>query len=66
LTQQSEDFNPLTSSKTTLATFQNPFGFSLQVVQASENITIGFNGADAAAVRLFSLPSSIVADRLVP
>ncbi|KAF8586733.1 hypothetical protein K439DRAFT_1631457 [Ramaria rubella] len=52
LTEQSEDFKPLTSSKTTLATFQNPFGFSLQVVQASEDITISFNGADAASLKI--------------
>ncbi|GJJ06156.1 hypothetical protein Clacol_000345 [Clathrus columnatus] len=52
LVQSSEDFKPLTSSKTTVATFTNPFGFSLQVIQAAQDITIDFNGADTAQLNL--------------
>lgn len=47
---QDEAFSPLASSNFTLATYKNPFGFSLQVVQASENITITSGGVSVAEV----------------
>ena len=53
MTEQSEAFEPLASSQHTLATYKNPFGFSLQVVQAAEDIIIGAGGQDAAEVRPF-------------
>lgn len=34
MTDASEAFAPLTSTKDTLATFKNPFGFSLKVLSA--------------------------------
>ncbi|KAF8522599.1 hypothetical protein BU17DRAFT_86869 [Hysterangium stoloniferum] len=34
----------------TAATFKNPFGLSLQVIRSAQDITIGFDGADAASV----------------
>jgi hypothetical protein len=51
MTEQSEAFEPLTSSQHILATYINPFGFSLQVVQATEDIILGAGGQDAAEVR---------------
>jgi hypothetical protein len=51
MTDSGEAFAPLASSKDTLATYQNPFGFSLQVIQASANITLGAGGISAAQVR---------------
>lgn len=53
LTEQSEAFAPLASSQHTLATYKNPFGFSLQVVQAAEDIILGEGGKDAAEVCSF-------------
>ena len=53
MTEQSEAFEPLASSQHALATYKNPFGFSLQVVQAAEDIMIGAGGHDAAEVRPF-------------
>jgi hypothetical protein len=50
MTEQSETFAPLASSHDTLATYQNPFGFSLQVVQASEDINLVASGSDVAEV----------------
>jgi hypothetical protein len=46
MTEQSEALGPLASSQYILATYKNPFGFSLQVVQAAEDIII----EDAAEV----------------
>jgi hypothetical protein len=43
----------LASSQHTLATYKNPFGFSLQVVQAAEDIILGAGGQDAAEVYYF-------------
>lgn len=51
MTGQSEAFEPLASSQHTLATYKNPFGFSLQVVQAAEDIVLGAGDQDAAEVR---------------
>lgn len=53
VTEQSEAFAPLASSQHTLATYKNPFGFSLQVVQAAEDIILGEGGKDAAEVCSF-------------
>ena len=50
MTEQSEAFAPPSSSKNTLATYKNPFGFSLQVIESGENITIAYGGADVASV----------------
>ena len=53
MTEQSEVFAPLVSSQHTLATYKNPFGFSLRVVQAAEDIILGDNGQNAAEVCSF-------------
>ena len=50
MTEHSEAFAPLASSQHTLATYKNPFGFSLQVVQAAEDIILGEGGQDVAEV----------------
>ena len=50
MTEQSEAFAPLASSQHTLATYKNPFGFALQVVQAALDIILGEDGQDAAEV----------------
>ena len=55
MTEQSEAFAPLASSQHTLATYKNPFGFSLRVVQAAEDIILGEDGQNAAEVCLFFL-----------
>ena len=55
MTEQSEAFAPLASSLHTLATYKNPFGFSLQVVQAAEDIILGESGQNAAEVCPFFL-----------
>lgn len=51
MTEDSEAFAPLASSEHTLAEFKNPFGFSLQVVDSGENITLSSDGTDIAEVR---------------
>ena len=45
---QDQQFAPPTSSKFTLAKYKNPFGFSLQVVQSGQNITLGSGGTSVA------------------
>jgi hypothetical protein len=62
MTEQSEAFQPLASSQHTLATYKNPFGFSLQVVQAAENISLGAGGQEAAEVHSFLSTSSSRSD----
>ncbi|KAI0072486.1 hypothetical protein K474DRAFT_1678619 [Panus rudis PR-1116 ss-1] len=52
MTSQDEAFAPLSSSQNTLATYKNPFGFSLQVVQSGENITLKHGGSDVATLNL--------------
>ena len=52
ITSQDEAFAPVTSSQHTLATYKNPFGFSLQVVQSGENITLSYSGSDVATLNL--------------
>lgn len=48
---QNQAFQPLASSNFTLAKYKNPFGFSLQVIEAGEDITLNSGGVDAADVR---------------
>ncbi|THH12496.1 hypothetical protein EW146_g7640 [Bondarzewia mesenterica] len=55
--EQSEAFAPLASSKHTLAKYKNPFGFSLEVVQAAEDITLSTSGVDIADLRLPNAPT---------
>ena len=52
VTMQTQDqtFAPPSSSNNTLAVYKNPFGFSLQVTAASEDITIGSHGVSIAKV----------------
>ncbi|TFY74322.1 hypothetical protein EWM64_g9690, partial [Hericium alpestre] len=50
--EQGEAFAPHASSQHTLAEYKNPFGFSLQVVQSSEDITLAVQGADVAELKL--------------
>ena len=52
MTEESEAFAPIASSQTVVAQYKNPFGFSLQVVQSSENITLVSGGIGAAEVRI--------------
>ncbi|KAA1471743.1 hypothetical protein DENSPDRAFT_133322 [Dentipellis sp. KUC8613] len=47
-----EAFAPLASSQNTMAEYKNPFGFSLQVVKAAEDITLAAQGTDIAALKL--------------
>lgn len=49
---QDEAFAPLTSSDFTLAKYKNPFGFSLQVVAAAEELLISDLGLDIATVNV--------------
>lgn len=53
MTTQDEAYAPLASSKNTLATYANPFGFSLQVIQSATNITLGADGVDVAQVLFY-------------
>ncbi|EJD03283.1 uncharacterized protein FOMMEDRAFT_168292 [Fomitiporia mediterranea MF3/22] len=56
---QDQAFAPLTSSKTTLATYKNPFGFSLQVIESGENITLkDSGGTGVAALNLPRAPAN--------
>ncbi|KAI0739355.1 hypothetical protein C8Q80DRAFT_1123812 [Daedaleopsis nitida] len=52
MTEQSQAFAPIASSKHILAQYKNPFGFSLQVVKSGEDITLGSQGADVAQLTL--------------
>jgi hypothetical protein len=53
VTMQTPDqaFTPLASSQSTVAQYKNPFGFSLQVTEASEDIILSSGGTDIAEVR---------------
>lgn len=50
-----EAFAPLVGSTDTLATYKNPFGFSLQVIESAVDLTIGFadNGTQIGTVSSF-------------
>ena len=50
ITSQDEAFAPDTSSTFTLAQYKNPFGFSLQVIESGENITLSSGGTAVAEV----------------
>ncbi|KAH9038716.1 hypothetical protein EDB85DRAFT_2072661 [Lactarius pseudohatsudake] len=52
MTEQNQIFAPLASSQHTLATYKNPFGFSLQVIQSAEDIFLGASGSDVAELKL--------------
>lgn len=55
VTLQSADqtFAPPTSSRNTLATYKNPFGFSLQVFEAAQNIVMtSLDGTEIASLAL--------------
>ncbi|KAI5120964.1 hypothetical protein M0805_006636 [Coniferiporia weirii] len=56
MTDQDEAFAPLASSNHTLATYKNPFGFSLAVVQSSQNLTIASGGTSIAELDLPDVP----------
>ena len=49
MSDSGEAYSPLSSSKSTVAVYANPFGFSLQVVQSAEDIKIS-SGGDVASV----------------
>lgn len=49
MTDKGEAYGPLSSSRSTVAVYANPFGFSLQVVESAEDIKIS-NGGDVASV----------------
>ncbi|KAL5507074.1 hypothetical protein ACEPAH_6530 [Sanghuangporus vaninii] len=49
MTSQEQAFAPTTSSQNTLATYRNPFGFSLQVVASGQNITLTDTGGTGFA-----------------
>lgn len=55
---RSEDqaFAPPSSSNETLAVYKNPFGFSLQVVEAGQDIIIASHGLDMAQLKLPQAP----------
>ncbi|KIM45161.1 hypothetical protein M413DRAFT_332807 [Hebeloma cylindrosporum] len=48
LKSQDQAFSPPTSSQHTVAKYKNPFGFSLQVVEAGQTIIMGSHGVDIA------------------
>ncbi|TFK54041.1 hypothetical protein OE88DRAFT_1732763 [Heliocybe sulcata] len=48
MTEDDQTWSPLASSNQTVAQYKNPFGFSLQVVQSGENITLSSGGTDVA------------------
>ncbi|KAF9222628.1 hypothetical protein BS17DRAFT_802839 [Gyrodon lividus] len=49
---QDETFAPLSGSNDTMAEYKNPFGFSLQVIQSSVNMTLAAGGKAAAELNL--------------
>ena len=53
MTEEDEAFAPIASSQSVVAQFKNPFGFSLQVVQSSGNITLVGGGIGAAEVGVY-------------
>ena len=53
MTEEDEAFAPIASSQSVVAQFKNPFGFSLQVVQSSGNITLVSGGIGAAEVGVY-------------
>ncbi|KAG7446409.1 uncharacterized protein BT62DRAFT_931852 [Guyanagaster necrorhizus] len=60
VTLQSDDqtWAPLTGSRNTTATYKNPFGFSLQVFEAAQNIVM--TSSDGTEIASLTLPKSTV------
>jgi hypothetical protein len=56
--QQSQAFSPVASSLHTLAQYRNPFGFSLQVTESGETLTIVSDGINVAQLVVPSAPVS--------
>ncbi|KAI0773181.1 hypothetical protein BD413DRAFT_603560 [Trametes elegans] len=56
MTEPSEAFVPKASSKHVLAQYKNPFGFSLQVIEGAEDITLASGGTDVAELKLPQAP----------
>jgi len=50
-------FAPPTSSEFTLAKYKNPFGFSLQVIAAGQNLVLNSHGVDIAQLNLPKVPA---------
>ncbi|KAF9264250.1 hypothetical protein L218DRAFT_258531 [Marasmius fiardii PR-910] len=57
LTNPDQAFVPLTSANDTLARYKNPFGFSLQVIEAGQQIFLSSGGTDAAKLTLPKAPA---------
>ncbi|KIL68938.1 hypothetical protein M378DRAFT_21838 [Amanita muscaria Koide BX008] len=49
---QEQAFMPLMSSNNTLAKYQTPFGFTLQIITISLNLTVKFLGMDIAQLKI--------------
>ncbi|KAJ3838704.1 hypothetical protein F5878DRAFT_725102 [Lentinula raphanica] len=52
LDDDSEAYDPATGSNLTSATYKNPFGFSLQVIQSATDIILSSSGVDIAELVL--------------
>ncbi|KAL1943642.1 hypothetical protein VTO73DRAFT_4087 [Trametes versicolor] len=52
MTEQDQAFAPGASSQHVLAQYKNPFGFSLQVIEGAEDITLATGGTDVAELKL--------------
>ncbi|KAG5646292.1 hypothetical protein DXG03_003889 [Asterophora parasitica] len=50
-------FAPPASSNYTLAKYKNPFGFSLQVIEAGQNLILDSHGTDIAQLTLPKIPA---------
>jgi hypothetical protein len=50
MTQDGQAYAPPASSQHTVAQYKNPFGFSLQVIQSAQDITIASGGTKVATV----------------
>ncbi|PPQ99716.1 hypothetical protein CVT24_009699 [Panaeolus cyanescens] len=57
LLTQDQTFAPPTSSSNTVAQYRNPFGFSLQVIQAAQDIILGSHGTQIAELKIPSAPA---------
>ncbi|KAK0542857.1 hypothetical protein OC846_006614, partial [Tilletia horrida] len=54
----SDSYSLPSSSKSTVATFANPFNFSLTPIQASTDITIIYNGVNTASLNLGNIDTA--------
>ncbi|KAF5386260.1 hypothetical protein D9615_002421 [Tricholomella constricta] len=57
LEKPEQAFAPPTSSEFTLAKYKNPFGFSLQVIEAGQNLILESHGVDIAQLDLPKIPA---------